>query len=129
MAAESLKLPGLQDEIVEVINIIMSRIVPQEWHLSALVPVPKKGYLSMQNNYIAIATNDRSMCGLVQYITQQIAQPSSPKQDLYPGFTPSNKPEWPTLIHYATCACIAMSDRGLVDKQVLPLSLTLRRPY
>ena len=48
MTAES---PELHEELLEVLNAVyVSSTIPQEWHLSALVPTPKKGDLSMQTN-------------------------------------------------------------------------------
>ena len=56
VTAESLNLPELREELLEVLNAIYaSGTVPDEWHLSALIPIPKKGDLSMRTNYRGIA--------------------------------------------------------------------------
>ena len=56
VTAESLKLPELHEELLEVLNsVYLSGTVPPEWHLSALIPIPKKGDLSLRNNYRGIA--------------------------------------------------------------------------
>ena len=56
VTAESLKLPELHEELLEVLNsVYLSGTVPPEWHLSALIPIPKKGDLSLHNNYRGIA--------------------------------------------------------------------------
>ena len=56
VTAESLKLPVLHEELLEVLNVVyLSGAVPQEWHLSALIPIPKRGDWSMRNNYRGIA--------------------------------------------------------------------------
>ena len=48
--------PELHEELLEVLNAVyVSSTIPQEWHLSALVPTPKKGDLSMQTNYRGVA--------------------------------------------------------------------------
>ena len=55
VTAESLKLPELHEELLEVLNsVYLSDRVPPEWHLSALIPIPKKGDLSLRNNYRGI---------------------------------------------------------------------------
>ena len=56
VTAESLKLPELREELLEVLNAVYaSGTVSEEWHLSALIPIPKKSDLSMQTNYRDIA--------------------------------------------------------------------------
>ena len=56
VTAESLKLPELREELLEVLNAVYaSGRVSEEWHLSALIPIPKKGDLSMRTNYRDIA--------------------------------------------------------------------------
>ena len=56
VTAESLKLPELCVELLEVLNAVyVSGTVPQEWHLSALLPIPKRRDLSMHTNYRGIA--------------------------------------------------------------------------
>ena len=55
VTAESLKFPELHEELLEVLNsVYLSGRVPPEWHLSALIPIPKKGDLSLRNNYRGI---------------------------------------------------------------------------
>lgn len=52
VTAESLKLPELREELLKVLNsVYLSGTVPPERHLSALIPIPKKGDLSLRNNY------------------------------------------------------------------------------
>ena len=56
VTAESLKLPELHEELLEMLNdVYLSGTVPPEWHLSALIPNPKKGDLSLRTNYRGIA--------------------------------------------------------------------------
>ena len=56
VTVESLKLPELREELLEVLNAVYaSGTVPEKWHLSALIPIPKKGDLSMRTNYRGIA--------------------------------------------------------------------------
>ena len=39
--AESVKLPELREELLEVLNAVyVSDTVPEEWHLPALIPIP-----------------------------------------------------------------------------------------
>ena len=56
VTAESLKLPELHEELLQLLNdVYLSGTVPPEWHLSALIPIPKKGDLSLCTNYRGIA--------------------------------------------------------------------------
>ena len=56
VTAESLKMPELHEELLQLLNdVYLSGTVPPEWHLSALIPIPKKGDLSLRTNYRGIA--------------------------------------------------------------------------
>ena len=52
---EILRRPELSDCILKILNMCyMSKTVPNEWHISLLIPVFKKGNLSICTNYCGI---------------------------------------------------------------------------
>ena len=54
--SEILKLPSLESKILSILNqAYSSKTVPEEWLISIVVPVPKKGDLSFCKNYRGIA--------------------------------------------------------------------------
>ena len=56
VTAESLKLPELHEELLEVLNgVHLSGSEPPEWHLSVLILILKKRDLALRNNHREIA--------------------------------------------------------------------------